>query len=194
MTEKEKMLIGMEYDPGDEELLALWHYAKDLTNKYNNLASADLQAKEKLLRELLGSFGQSLWITPPFYVDYGKNIYIGDNCEINMNCIFLDDNRIQIGNHALIAPNVQIYTAFHATSASERFGKSKDESTFSFAKTITAPVIIGDDVWIGGGTIILPGVVIGNNVVIGAGSVVTKDIPDNTVAVGNPCKVLRANK
>ena len=194
MSEKEKMLAGLEYDPGDEELLILWHHAKDLANQYNNLASADLQAKEELLREMLGRVGKRLWITPPFYVDYGKNIYIGDNCEINMNCIFLDDNRIQIGNNVLIAPNVQIYTAFHANSASKRFCKAEDESSFVFAKTLTAPVIIGDDTWIGGGTIILPGVVIGNNVVIGAGSVVTKDISDNTIAVGNPCKVLRANK
>lgn len=193
MTEKEKMLAGLPYDTGDEELITLWHWAKDLTRQYNNLDSADAKAKEAILRELLGGFGNSLWITPPFYADYGKNIYIGNNCEINMNCVFLDDNRIQIGDYALIAPNVQIYTAFHSTNAKERFGEPNEDGSFSFCKTITAPVTIGNNVWIGGGAIILPGVEIGDNVVIGAGSVVTKSIPDNTVAVGNPCRVIRGN-
>lgn len=193
MTEKEKMLSGIEYDCGDAELLSLWHKAKDLANKYNNLMSADLRGKEILLREMLGSIGKSVWIAPPFYVDYGKNIYIGNNCEINMNCTFLDDNRIQIGDHALIAPNVQIYTAFHPTNAINRFGKPKEDGSFAFCKASTAPVIIGDNVWIGGGAIILPGVTIGDNVVIGAGSVVTRDISDNLVAVGNPCRVMRNN-
>ena len=126
-------------------------------------------------------------------MDYGNNIYFGNHCEVNMNCTFLDDNKIMIGNNALIAPNVQIYTAFHPTNAMERFGSPKEDGTFEFCKTQTAPVIIGDNVWIGGGAIIMPGVTIGNNVVIGAGSVVTKDIPDNTVAYGNPCRVMRDN-
>ncbi|MGO5051783.1 sugar O-acetyltransferase [Lachnospiraceae bacterium LCP25S3_G4] len=194
MTEKEKMLAGLEYDCGDKELLALWHHAKELTKQYNCLESADLGGKDALLRKMLGKCGKNIWITPPFYVDYGKNIFIGDNCEINMNCTFLDDNRIQIGDNALIAPNVQIYTAFHPTNATERFGKPKEDGSFSFCKTITAPVHIGNHVWIGGGAIILPGVNIGDNVVIGAGSVVTKNIPDNSVAVGNPCCVIRSNK
>ena len=111
-----------------------------------------------------------------------------------MNCTFLDDNRIVIGNNALIAPNVQIYTAFHPTSAKERFGEPREDGSFVFCKTQTAPVIIGDNVWIGGGAIILPGVTIGNNVVIGAGSIVTKDIPDDVVACGNPCRVIRKNQ
>jgi maltose O-acetyltransferase len=193
MTEREKMLAGLAYDCGDAELLEIWHRAKDLTKEYNNLPSADRKGKEELLRELLGSAGENLWITPPFYVDYGKNIYIGKNCEINMNCTFLDDNRIQIGDRALIAPNVQIYTSFHPTNAARRFEDSKSGGSFSFCETRTAPVVIGNDVWIGGGAIVLPGVVIGNNVVIGAGSVVTKDIPDNFIAVGNPCHLLRCN-
>lgn len=122
------------------------------------------------------------------------NIYFGNHCEVNMNCTFLDDNRIIIGDNALIAPNVQIYTAFHPTNAIERFGRPKEDGTFQFCKTQTAPVMIGANVWIGGGAIIMPGVTIGNNVVIGAGSVVTKDIPDNTVAYGNPCRVRRDNR
>ena len=193
MTEMEKMLAGLEYDCGDAELLALWHYAKDTVNAYNNLPSANLGQKEALLLELLGGFGKGLWITPPFYVDYGKNIYFGSNCEVNMNCTFLDDSRITIGNNALIAPNVQIYTAYHPAKASARLAPAKEDGSFAFCKTITAPVTIGDNVWIGGGAIILPGVEIGNNAVIGAGSVVTKSIPDNVVAVGNPCRIIREN-
>ena len=108
-----------------------------------------------------------------------------------MNCTFLDDNIIRIGDNALIAPNVQIYTAFHPTNAIDRFGIPKEDGSFEFCKTQTAPVIIGNNVWIGGGAIILPGVTIGNNVVIGAGSVVTKNIPSDVVAAGNPCKVIR---
>ena len=110
-----------------------------------------------------------------------------------MNCTSLDDNRIVIGDNALIAPNVQIYTVFHPTSAAERFGPPREDGSFAFCKTQTAPVIIGDNVWIGGGAILLPGVTIGSNTVIGAGSVVTKDIPSDVIACGNPCRVIRKN-
>lgn len=194
MTEREKMLAGHLYDCGDTELLIQWHKAKDLVRNYNLTDSADTEEKERILNELLGGRGKNLWITAPFYVDYGNNIYFGNNCEVNMNCTFLDDNKIVIGNNALIAPNVQIYTAFHPTNAMERFGNSIEDGSFEFCRTQTAPVTIGDNVWIGGGAIILPGVNIGNNVVIGAGSVVTRDIPDNAIAFGNPCRVMRENK
>lgn len=193
MTEREKMLAGELYDCGDLELLTQWHKAKDLVRQYNALESADSEGKGAVLEQLLGGCGRNLWITPPFYADYGNNIYFGNNCEVNMNCTFLDDNKIVIGDNALIAPNVQIYTAFHPTNARERFGEPKPDGSFAFCKTRTAPVIIGNNVWIGGGVIILPGVTIGDNVVIGAGSVVTKDIPDNVIAYGNPCKVVRSN-
>ena len=142
---------------------------------------------------MLGGRGANLWITAPFYVDYGNNIYFGNNCEVNMNCTFLDDNLIIIGDNALIAPNVQIYTAFHPTNAGERFGEMKEDGSFAFCKTQTAPVRIGSNVWIGGGAIIMPGVTIGDNVVIGAGSVVTRDIPSDKIAYGNPCRVMREN-
>jgi len=194
MTEREKMLAGQLYDCGDEELLSQWHRAKDLVRDYNQLDSMNTAEKDRILNELLGGRGKNLWITAPFYVDYGNNIYFGDNCEVNMNCTFLDDNRIVIGNNALIAPNVQIYTAFHPLNAADRFGNPKADGSFEFCKTQTAPVIIGDNVWIGGGVIILPGVTVGNNVVIGAGSVVTKDIPDDSIAYGNPCRVVRKNR
>ena len=187
MTEKEKMLAGELYDCGDAELLALWHRAKDLARDYNLTNSSDTKRKSELLNELLGKVGNQLWITPPFHVDYGCNIYFGNNCEVNMNCTFLDDNKIIIGDNVLIAPNVQIYTAYHPTHYLDRFTISENE-------TQTAPVIIGKNVWIGGGTIILPGVTIGDNTVIGAGSVVTKDIPADTIAYGNPCKVHKANE
>ena len=194
MTEREKMLSGELYDCGDPELLTQWHKAKNLIREYNALASENLEEKEKILCQLLGGKGKNLWITSPFYVDYGNNIYFGNNCEDNMNCTFLDDNKITIGDNALIAPNVQIYTAFHPTNAKDRFGLPKEDGTFEFCKTKTAPVTIGNNVWIGGGAIILPGVTIGDNVVIGAGSVVTKDIPDNKIAYGNPCRVMRDNR
>lgn len=193
MTEREKMLAGELYDCGDPELLERWHLAKDLAAAYNRIPSADLAEKDRILAGLLGGRGKNLWITPPFYVDYGNNIFFGNNCEVNMNCTFLDDNRITIGDNALIAPNVQIYTAFHPTNAADRFGAPRPDGSFEFCKTRTAPVTIGNNVWIGGGAILLPGVTIGDNVVIGAGSVVTHDIPANSVAVGSPCRVVRPN-
>lgn len=194
MTEREKMLAGQLYDCGDKELLAQWHKAKDLVRAYNQLESQDFAQKERILGELLGGRGENLWITPPFYADYGNNIYFGNGCEVNMNCTFLDDNKIIIGDHALIAPNVQIYTAYHPKNQTKRLGKEDMAEGFSFCKTMTAPVIIGKNVWIGGGAILLPGVTIGDNVVIGAGSVVTKSIPDNVIAWGNPCRVVKENK
>ena len=161
-TEKEKMLAGEVYDCADNELLTRWHKAKQLQQEYN------------------------VWISAPFFVDYGENIYIGKNVEINMNCVFLDCNKIVIGDNSGIGPGVHIYTVFHSTKASER---TSENSTFW--KSQTAPVIIGNNVWIGGGCIILPGVTIGDNTTIGAGSVVTKSIPANVLAVGNPCRILK---
>ena len=122
MTEREKMLAGELYGCGDPELLDQWHRAKDLARDYNRRDSADLEGKDRILSALLGGRGRNVWITPPFFVDYGRNIFLGDNCEINMNCVFLDDNRITIGKNALIAPGVQIYTAFHPMNAADRFG------------------------------------------------------------------------
>lgn len=193
MTEREKMLAGQLYDCGDKELLARWHEAKNLVRDYNQTNSDNFEEKNRILTKLLGGSGKNLWITAPFYVDYGNNIYFGNNCEVNMNCTFLDDNKIIIGDNALIAPNVQIYTAFQPTNGSQRFGAVKADGSFEFCRTQTAPVVIGNNVWIGG-AIIMPGVTIGDNVVIGAGSVVTRDIPSDKIAYGNPCRVMRENR
>lgn len=194
-TEKEKMLAGEYYDPGDTELITRWHLAKKLTQQYNQTASDDKEMLDKLLGQILGSKGENVWITAPFYVDYGENIHIGDNCEINMNCVFLDCNKITIGNNTGIGPNVQIYAVSHPVNPNERLSYNTDENAApSFWKIDSAPVTIGSNVWICGGSIILAGVTIGDNTTIGAGSVVTKSIPANCLAAGNPCKVIRELK
>jgi len=190
LTEQEKMLAGELYDCGDPELMKIWNSGKNLMQKYNMLDYSDRKEQMRILDELLGSRGENTQITAPFYIDYGKFIYLGNNCEINMNCVFLDCNKITIGDNALIAPGVHIYTVFHPIKAEERFNISNDGG-FPFAISKTAPVTIGNNVWIGGGSIIMPGVTIGDNVTIGAGSVVTKSLPNNVLAYGNPCSVIR---
>lgn len=186
MTEKEKMLNGDHYDARNPELLSMFHKARRLINQYNNLDSELIEKREEILSDLLGHKAHGVWIEAPFFCDYGENISIGKNTFVNTNCMFIDDNKITIGDNGLIAPYVQIYTASHPVKASERIIKDGENSRYL---TSTKPVSIGDNVWIGGNTVILPGVNIGDNVTIGAGSVVTKDIPDNSLAFGNPCKV-----
>ena len=196
MTEKEKMLAGIPYNCGDKQLLQQWHRAKALLLEYNTTPSTDKNKLDEILHQLLGKRGTNLWITAPFFCDYGENISIGENSEINFNCIFLDCNRITIGKNALIGPSVQIYAAFHPIKAGERIQETSSGNGLGmiFCKTQSAPVTIGDNVWIGGGSIILPGVSIGDNVTIGAGSVVTKSIPGDTLAYGNPCNPVRSLK
>jgi len=189
-TEKEKMLAGEIYDAGDKELITRSHLAKKLMREYNKADTTNPEVLNGYLKQLLGSMGENVWIWAPFFVDYGENIHLGNNCEINMNCVFLDCNTITIGDNSGIGPNVQIYAVAHPVNPQERLSKS-DDGSFSFWKAFTAPVTIGSNVWIGGGSIILPGVTIGDNTTIGAGSVVTKSIPANCVAVGNPCKVIK---
>lgn len=188
MTEKEKMLNGEFYDSRDPELLITYHRARKLLKKYNQLDSDLLDEREEILQNLFEQKGNGVWIEAPFYCDYGENISIGLNTFVNTNCIFLDNNKITIGKNVLIGPNVQIYTASHPLIASERIRTYGNGSTYL---TFSKPVSIGNNVWIGGNTVILPGVSIGNNVTIGAGSVVTKDIQDNVLAFGNPCRVKR---
>ncbi|WP_339705444.1 sugar O-acetyltransferase [uncultured Kriegella sp.] len=188
MSEKEKMLRGEFYDSRDSELIDIYHKARKLLKIYNNLDSELTQERERILTELLEFKAKGVWIEAPFYCDYGENISIGENTFINTNCMFLDNNKITIGKNGLIAPYVQIYTASHPLSASERIVRIKKESRYL---TSTKPVSIGDNVWVGGNSVIFPGVKIGNNVTIGAGSVVTKDVPDNVLAFGNPCVIQR---
>lgn len=182
MTEKEKMLNGEYYDSRDPELIKIYHHARKLLKQYNFLDSELIQQRERILTELFGFKGDGVWIETPFFCDYGENISIGENTFVNTNCMFLDNNKISIGKNGLIAPYVQIYTAIHPVKASERIVSNR-------YLTSTKPVTIGDNVWIGGNSVIFPGVSIGDNVTIGAGSVVTKSIPDNVLAFGNPCEV-----
>jgi len=186
MTEKEKMLNGEPYNSRDPELLRQYHKARMLLKTYNNIDSTALQQRINLLDSLLGKLGNGVWIETPFFCDYGEHISIGENTFVNTNCIFIDNNKISIGANGLIGPHVQIYTAEHPLKASERIIKSEEGTHYL---TSTKPVSVGHNVWIGGNSVIFPGVTIGDNVTIGAGSIVAKDIPDNVLAFGNPCKV-----
>lgn len=174
-TEKEKMLSGELYSPLDKELINLREKARKLFRKYNN------KPQKKLLEKLFNNKNSEIWIEPPFYCDYGSNIEIGKSVYINFNCTILDCAKVTIGENTLFAPNVQLYTATHPIEYKER------NSKLEFAK----PIRIGKNCWLGGGVIVLPGVEIGDNCTIGAGSVVTKSVPSNSLAVGNPCRVVR---
>lgn len=191
MTELDKMLNGELYDCGDPELMALWIRGKNLMREFNNLDYGDREGQLRILEALLGTRGAHVQVTAPFYVDYGRFIHLGNNCEINMNCVFLDCNTITIGDNALIGPSVQIYTVFHPLNAAERCSTTSGEG-LHLLPCRSLPVKLGANVWIGGGSIIMPGVTVGDNVVVGAGSVVTKSLPDSVLAVGNPCKILRS--
>ncbi len=189
MTEKEKMLHGEFYNSRDPELLEMYFRAKKLMQAYNQLDVSNLVERDEILSDLLGFKGAGIWVEAPFYCDYGSNISLGDNTFVNVNCMLLDNNKITIGENGLLAPYVQIYTANHPLNAKDRIVKNADRTSYL---TSTKPVAIGDNVWIGGNSVIFPGVTIGNNVTIGAGSVVTKDLPSNVLAFGNPCKVHQA--
>lgn len=187
MTEKEKMLCGTFYDTRDSELRHLSNRAKDLMRIYNNLPAENMELRNQIIHLLLGFCGENARVNQPIWVDYGCNISLGAGSLINMNCTLLDTGRIIIGENVLIGPDVKVYTAVHPVSADERV--YTDKAGYSAIRTQTAPVVIGNNVWIGGGAILLPGVTIGDHTVIGAGSVVTKSIPEKAVACGNPCVV-----
>lgn len=187
-TEKEKMLNGEIYDTRDSELIEMYHKARRLILLYNSSDSKDAEGRLSILNELFGHIEQGVWLEAPFFCDYGENISIGEHTFVNTNCMFLDDNLIKIGKNGLIGPYVQIYTATHPLIASKRIYNSNNGTRY---KTSAMPVNIGNNVWIGGNSVIMPGVSIGNNVTVGAGSVVTKDIPDNKLALGNPCKIIK---
>jgi maltose O-acetyltransferase len=179
-SEYEKMLSGALYDAGDKQLVELRVIARKWMSQYNQ-AGYDKALREKLLKELLGKVGNNADIQAPLFCDYGCHIEVGDNFFANFNCVFLDCNYIKMGNNVFLGPNVQVYTATHPVIAAERIKGPE----------LASPITVGDNVWIGGSSIICPGVTIGENTTIGAGSVVTKDIPSNAVAAGNPCRVLR---
>ena len=181
MNQKERMLNELPYkawldgleEERTENALKLYDY---------NLLRPDKKDESvKLIKDILGKTGENICIVPPFHCDYGKNIEVGENFFANYNLIILDVAKVSIGKNVMFAPNVSIYTAGHPIHPDSR------NSGYEYG----IPVTIGDNVWIGGSVVINPGVTIGNNVVIGSGSVVTKDIPDNVIAVGNPCRVIR---
>ena len=178
-TEKQKMLAGELYNAADPQLTAERAQARQLTHRLNVTQYGDPEAYTQIIKELMPESSADVWIEPPFYCDYGYNIKIGEKVFFNFNCVVLDVMPVAIGNNVLFGPNVQIYTAAHPISAEER------RIGLEFAK----PITIGDDCWIGGGAIISPGVTIGDRCIIGAGAVVTKDIPSDSIAVGNPARV-----
>ncbi|MGX4586135.1 sugar O-acetyltransferase [Paenibacillus chitinolyticus] len=181
LTEKQKMLAGKPYKAFGEELLLERQHAKEVLFDYNALRPGEVEKRNELLRPLLGHTGKVFFIEPPFRCDYGYNISLGENFYANYNLTVLDCNRVTIGNNVLIGPNVSVFTAGHAIHPEARVNEVE----------YALPISIGNNVWIGGGAILNPGVSIGDNTIIGSGSVVTKDIPANVIAAGNPCRVLR---
>lgn len=182
-TEREKMLDGELYLATDKELTEMHLRARRLIHGFNFSLSHPSYVSDRIwiVRDLFGEIGNNFTLKPPFYCDYGCHIFAGNNLYINFDCTILDCNKVYLGNNVLLAPKVQIYTAYHPIDPEIRLT----------GKEYAAPVTIGDNVWLGGGVIVCPGVKIGNDVTIGAGSVVTKDIPDRVVAAGNPCRVIQ---
>ena len=190
-TEYEKCMAGEPFiGSEDPKILEMILRTKRLLREFNATDLAESGRLQELLREMFGSMGKGVHVDIDFHCECGKHIFVGDKVIINMNCTFVDNNRIDIGNNVLIASNVQIYTATHSTQVRERMVDDWKEGQ-EICRTYALPVRIEDGVWIGGGAIILPGVTIGRNSVIGAGSVVTRSIPANCVAVGNPCRVIK---
>ncbi len=179
-SEKQKMLAGQLYNCLDPQLKIERHQAKELLRLYNQ--SETTSDRHEILQQLLGGFGQDSIIEPPFYCSYGSNIYMGQYVYLNVQCTILDCNQVRIGSHVMIGPAVQIYTAAHHIQAELRIQGLE----------VASPIVIEDNVWIGGAAVLLPGVCVGRNAVVGAGAVVTHDVPPNTVVAGNPARVLRA--
>ncbi len=179
-SERDKMLAGQLYDPLDNELVRARDRARDLCQDLNATREQQQDERRRILQELFAAGGDEVWMQPPFYCDYGSNIRLGKKCFFNFNCVVLDVCQVTMGDHVLFGPAVQIYTATHPLDAELRRSQESGK-----------PVSIGSDVWVGGGAIICPGVSIGSRTVIGAGSVVTRDVPSDVFAAGNPCRVVR---
>ena len=190
-TEYQKCIDG-EFFTADPEMLQIIYRCKRLVRELNDTDMENMPRRHHLLSELFGSMGDNVHVDIDFHCEYGINIHCGNDVIINMNCTFVDNNRIDIGNNVLIASDVKIYTATHTTDVVGRTNSQENKKISGcFCRTFSRPVRIEDNVWIGGGAVLLPGVVIGRNSVIGAGSVVTRSIPENCVAVGNPCRVIK---
>lgn len=181
MTEKEKCAGGLLYDANDPELVNERFAVKDLCGEYNQLKNSDTERRKSFIKNIIGKTKDNIYIEPNFWCDYGYNIEVGQNFYANHNLIILDCAKVTFGDNVFIGPNCSFYTATHPIDA-----KSRNEGLES-----AHPIKVGNNVWFGGNVTVLPGVSIGSSSVIGAGSVVTKDIPDNVVAVGNPCKVIK---
>ena len=181
MTEWERMRKGLVYNDFDEDLFNRRVAAKKLFKAYNKTDDEDVELRNKILRQLFNDIGKNVWIEPDFRCEFGKNITIDDDVYINFGCIILDCAEVTIGSHTLIGPNAGLYAANHSTDATERINGG----------CYGRPIRIGKNVWLGGDVKIVGGVTVGDNTIIGAGSIVTKDIPSNVIAVGNPCKVIR---
>lgn len=175
------MLSGQEYNACDPELLVELNATKDAIQQYNMIRPTDFEARKQMLMQLLGACDENVFINQPFYCDYGKHIRVGKRFFANFCFTVLDEAYVTIGDDCFVGPNVSIYTACHSTDPVQRNSR----------REWALPVTIGNNVWIGGSVTILAGVTIGDNVTIGAGSVVVKDIPSNSVAVGNPCRVVK---
>ncbi|MGC4803629.1 sugar O-acetyltransferase [Micromonospora sp. DT233] len=178
---RDRMLAGELYRAEDPEILADLDRAARRNEAFNRSSAADPQGRLAALRDLLGTVGDDAWVRPPFHCDYGWNIHLGPRGFVNFNAVFLDVARISIGADAQIGPNVQLLTATHPVDPEPR--RQKWEAA--------QPITIGENVWLGGGVIVLAGVHIGDDTVVGAGAVVTRDLPANVVAVGNPARVAR---
>lgn len=181
MNQKERMLKNLPYKAWLDGLSEERLENKKKIYEFNRCEPEEMQRSQELLKQILGKTGENVWIEAPFHCDYGYNIEVGENFFANYNLVILDVGKVKIGKNVQFAPNVAIYTAGHPVHPDSR------NSGYEYGIDIT----IGDNVWLGGNTVVMPGVHIGNNVVIGGGSVVTKDIPDDVIAVGNPCRVLR---
>jgi maltose O-acetyltransferase len=179
-TERDKMLAGALYDPLDPDLVAARARARELCQRLNATREAEHSERREVLAELIGSGGDTVWLQPPFFCDYGSNIHLGERVFFNFNCTVLDVCEIRIGDCTQFGSGVQLLTPLHPMEPllrrHQEYGK---------------PIAIGSDVWVGAGALILAGVTIGSRTVIGAGSVVTRDVPEDVFAAGNPCRVVR---